>query len=192
MIHPTDRSADDPPMTVEVLQRVKPGCETAFEEVLTELIAAASSFNGHLGVNVFRPGDRNNSEYRIVFKFDHVSHLKQWEASAIRQRLLKQANQLTLDLGQTSILTGLETWFTLPTQPNLPAPPRYKMFVVTWATIFVLINLMNRLIVPLLHPLPPLIGTLIVTGLMVFTMTYLIMPRVTRLLAGWLYAQTKR
>ena len=33
----------------------------------------------------------------------------------------------------TEFLTGLETWFTLPTQPG--APP-YKMAVLTWVTIF--------------------------------------------------------
>jgi hypothetical protein len=27
---------------------------------------------------------------------------------------------------RTEYLTGLETWFTLPTDPGAPAPPRYK------------------------------------------------------------------
>jgi uncharacterized protein len=183
--------ADDPPVTVDILQRVKPGCEAAFEQVLTDLIAAAQSFDGHLGVNIFRSGGRTNSEYRIVFKFDQVSHLKQWESSFIRQQLLKRASQFTLDAGQTSILTGLETWFTLPAQAGLPPPPRYKMFVITWATIFVLINLMNRFVIPLLQFVPSLLLTLIVTGLMVFLMTYIIMPRLTKLFAGWLYPKAK-
>lgn len=74
---PSGNNADDPPVTVDILQRVKPGCETAFEQVLTDLIAAARSFEGHLGVNVFRSGSNPNPEYRIVFKFDQVSHLKQ-------------------------------------------------------------------------------------------------------------------
>jgi uncharacterized protein len=182
-------NADDPPVTVDVLQRVKPGCEIAFEQVLTDLIAAARSFEGHLGVNVFRSS--TNSEYRIVFKFDRISHLKQWEASPLRQKLLQRANQLTVDAGQTSILTGLETWFTLPAQPGLSPPPRYKMFVITWVTIFVLINLMNRLVIPLLQPLPSLLVTLIVTGLMVALMTYIVMPRLTKLFAGWLYPKAK-
>lgn len=182
-------NADDPPVTVDVLQRVKPGCEMAFEQVLTDLIAAARSFEGHLGVNVFRSS--TNSEYRIVFKFDRISHLKHWEASPLRQKLLQRANQLTVDAGQTSILSGLETWFTLPAQPGLSPPPRYKMFVITWVTIFVLINLMNRLVIPLLQPLPSLLVTLIVTGLMVALMTYIVMPRLTKLFAGWLYPKAK-
>ncbi len=83
----------DPPTTVDILQRVKPGCEAAFEGVLADLIEAAKAFGGHLGVNVFRPTDPTNSEYRIVFKFDRISQLKQWETSPIRQKLLKRASQ---------------------------------------------------------------------------------------------------
>ncbi|MBD1995632.1 antibiotic biosynthesis monooxygenase [Oculatella sp. FACHB-28] len=179
-------NADDPPVTVDVLQRVKPGCEMAFEQVLTDLIAAAHSFEGHLGVNVFRFGS-SSSEYRIVFKFDRVSHLKQWETSPIRQQLLKRASQLTVDVGQTSILTGLETWFTLPTQPGMPPPPRYKMVILSGIAIFILLNLATTFVVPLLLPLPPLLRTLVVVLLMVSIMTYGVMPRLTKLFAGWLY-----
>ncbi|MBD2071300.1 antibiotic biosynthesis monooxygenase [Leptolyngbya sp. FACHB-671] len=179
-------NADDPPVTVDVLQRVKPGCEMAFEQVLTDLIAAARSFKGHLGVNVFRSGS-TSPEYRIVFKFDRVSHLKQWEASPLRQKLLKRASQLTVDTGQISVLTGLETWFTLPTQPGLSPPPRYKMVILSGIAIFILLNLATTFIVPLLLPLPPLLRTLVVVLLIVSIMTYVVMPRLTRLFAGWLY-----
>lgn len=181
---------DDPPVTVDVLQRVKPGCEADFKQVLTDLIVAARSFEGHLGVNVFRSGS-SSSEYRIVFKFDRLSHLKQWEASPLRQKLLKRASQLTVDAGQTSILTGLETWFTLPTQPGLPPPPRYKMVILSGIAIFILLNLATTFVVPLLLPLPALLRTLIVVLLMVSIMTYVVMPRLTRLFAGWLYPKSQ-
>jgi uncharacterized protein len=181
----------DPPATVDILQRVKPGCETAFEVVLADLCEAAKSFEGHLGVNIFRPIDRANPEYRIVFKFDRISHLKQWETSAIRQKLLKRANRLTVGSSQVSIFTGLETWFTLPQQPGVPPPPRYKMMVISGITIYVLINLINVLIVPMINPFPPFLRTLIVTLLMVAIMTYVAMPRMTKLFAGWLYPKSK-
>jgi len=177
----------DPPVTVEVLQRVKPGCEEAFEAVLNDLIHAASTFEGHLGVNVFRPGNSSPLEYRIVFKFDRLSSLKHWEASEIRQKLLERAKQLTVGASQVSVLTGLETWFTLPTQPGAAPPPRYKMFFLTWGTIFILINLMNWAVVPLFKSLPPWLGTL-----MVFLITYVVMPRLTKLFAKWLYPKARR
>lgn len=181
----------DPPVTVDVLRRVKPGCEKSFEAVLSDLIHAASTFEGHLGVNVFRPSQGGSAEYRIVFKFNHLSSLKRWEASETRQNLLERANQLTTGTHQTSILTGLETWFTLPNQPGAVPPPRYKMFILTWVTIFILIHLMNWAVVPLLKSLPPWLGTLMVTGLMVFLITYVVMPRLTKLFAKWLYPKAR-
>ena len=182
---------DDPPVTVDVLQRVKPGCEAAFEAVLADLLEAANSFEGHLGVNVFRLTDHANPEYRIVFKFDRISHLRQWETSALRQKLLKQANHLTVGSSQVSVFTGLETWFTLPKQPGVPPPPRYKMMVVSGLTIYVLISLINLLIVPLISPLPGFLRTFVVTLLMVVIMTYVAMPRMAKLFAGWLYPKSK-
>jgi antibiotic biosynthesis monooxygenase (ABM) superfamily enzyme len=77
---------DDPPVTVEVLQQVKPGFEAEFEQVLHDLIQVAEVFEGHLGVNIFRPSDSSHPEYRIVFKFDRMSNLRRWEASSDRQR----------------------------------------------------------------------------------------------------------
>lgn len=186
-----ENPGSDPPATVDILQRVKPGCEAAFEGVLADLIAAAKAFEGHLGVNVFRPTDYTNREYRIVFKFDRISHLKQWETSPIRQRLLKRANQFTEGTSQVSILTGLEIWFTLPQRPGLLPPPRYKMMVVSGITIYVLITLINVLVVPLISSLPALLRTLVVTLLMVAIMTYIAMPRMTKLFAGWLYPKTR-
>lgn len=182
-----ERLDSDPPTTVDVLQRIRPGCEAAFEAVLAELIEAAMACEGHLGVNVFRPSDPAHPECRIVFKFDRISRLKQWEASPIRQRLLNRARQFTEGPGHYAMLSGLETWFTLPHQPGLPAPPRYKMMVVSGITIYVLINLINVILVPLIGPLPALLRTLVVTVLMVAIMTYVAMPRMTKLFRAWLY-----
>jgi uncharacterized protein len=186
-----DNFDEDPPVTVDVLQRVKPGCKKAFEAVLADLIEAAKSFEGHLGANVFRPANQSNLEYRVVFKFDHLSNLKQWESSAIRQKLLGRASRLTEGDKQLSILTGLETWFTLPNQPVVVPPPRYKMMVISGLTIYLLINLINVLILPVIMPFPPFLRTLVITLVMVAMMTYVAMPRMTKLFAWWLYPKSR-
>jgi uncharacterized protein len=123
---------DDPPVTVDVIQQVKPGCEADFEQVLNELIEAAREFTGYLGVNVFRPIDHHNPEYRIVFKFDRLSNLKHWEDSAIRQRLLERGSQLTVGTNKFERLTGLETWFAPYSTVAIVPPPRYKMLAVSF------------------------------------------------------------
>ncbi len=183
-MHPADPSPD-PPVTIDVLQKIKPGCEAEFEQVLADLIQAAAAFEGHLGANIFRPSDRAHPEYRIVFKFAHLSNLRQWEESAIRRKLLERAKQLTAENSQWRTLTGLETWFTLATQQAIVPPPRYKMLVVTCLAAFPTLNVVNFLLHPL--PLPPLLRGLIATVILLTLMTYVIMPRMTKLFAGWLY-----
>jgi uncharacterized protein len=178
--------AADSPVTIDVSRRIKPGCEAAFEEVLLGTIAAAMSFEGHLGVNVFRP-TTINSEYRVIFKFDHLSNLRCWEKSEIRHEWLAQMEGLTLGLVKVQVLTGLETWFTLPGQHTITPPPRYKMAIITWLAVFFMIVGINLLFGAFLNSLPMLLRSFILTVTLVSLMTYVVMPRMTQLFTGWLY-----
>ncbi|MBW4522492.1 MAG: antibiotic biosynthesis monooxygenase [Scytolyngbya sp. HA4215-MV1] len=178
---------EDLPVTVDVMQRVKPGCEAEFEEVLSNLIATAKTFEGYLGANVFRSQEAGNSAYRIVFKFDRLSHLHRWENSPIRQQWLARAERLTVGTRTFHVVTGLETWFTLVTQQAILPPPRYKMVIVTFLAIFPVLNLLNWALRPLLGDLPGLLRSFVVTLLLMLISTYVVMPRLTRLLARWLY-----
>jgi uncharacterized protein len=158
---------------------------------LHNYLEAAKTFNGHLGVNIFRPTDSANPEYRIVFKFDHLSNLQRWENSEIRNTWLLRAKRLTVGSHKTQILTGLETWFTLPTQKAIVPPPRYKMLAVTCLGAFPTLNLINILLQPFLRLLPSLLRSLITTVVLLSLMTYVVMPRMTKLFASWLYPQSK-
>jgi hypothetical protein len=61
------------------------------------------------------------------------------------------------------------------------------MALLTWATIFPLITLVVVLLDPLLEELSRVPRLAITTAVTVPIMTWLAMPRVTRLLRGWLY-----
>jgi antibiotic biosynthesis monooxygenase (ABM) superfamily enzyme len=87
----------------------------------------------------------------------------------------------------TSFVTGLESWFTLPGQPGLVPPPPYKMALVTWLTIFPLITAIVAVTGPMLKGLPLAVRLAITTAIAVPLMTWVVMPRVTRLLRRWLY-----
>jgi hypothetical protein len=89
----------------------------------------------------------------------------------------------------TSFVTGLETWFTLPAQAGAAPPPPYKMALVTWITIFPLITAIVAITGPLLKDLPLAVRLGITTALAVPLMTWVVMPRVTRLLHRWLYPE---
>ena len=178
----------DGPVTTTVTRRVKPGHEAAYEAFLAGISGAARAFPGYLGIEVFRPTPGGpGGEYRTVYRFDSLAHLHGWLDSPERAAWLQRAEPHVAGPMRTQVLTGLEGWFTLPTQPGLPPPPRYKMAVLTWATIFPLITGVVVATAPLLGSLPLVVRLAVTTGVTVPLMTWVVMPRVTRLLHRWLY-----
>ncbi|VEP15601.1 conserved hypothetical protein [Hyella patelloides LEGE 07179] len=183
----------DPPVTVVISRRVKPGCEAAFEKFMSGITSAAMTFEGHLGTNVFRPSSRENNQYHIILKFDRASNLRVWEESECRKQWLARAESLRLEPATIRVISGLETWFTLPSPKPIIPPPRYKMAAITLLAIFPLIQLVNLIFAPLLEllPLPLLLRSLIVTAIIVLLMTYVVMPRMTKLFSKWLYPKRR-
>jgi uncharacterized protein len=177
----------DGPVTTTVTRRIKPGHEAALEAFLAGISGAARAFPGYLGIEVFRPASDHGGEYQTVYRFDSLAHLHGWLDSPERAEWLQRAEPHVAGPMRTQVLTGLESWFTLPTRPGVPPPPRYKMAVVTWATIFPLITLVVVATAPLLGSLPLVLRLAVTTGVTVPLMTWVMMPRVTRLLHRWLY-----
>jgi uncharacterized protein len=175
------------PVTTTVTRRVKPGHEPFYERFLEGINAAAIGFPGHLGVEVFRPASPSGGEYRVVYRFDTGEHLRAWLDSDERATWLECAEPHVIGPMRTQFLTGLETWFTLPGRRGPPPPPPYKMALLTWITIFPLITLVVVVLDPLLEGLALVPRLAITTAVTVPIMTWLAMPRITRLLRGWLY-----
>jgi len=175
------------PVTTTVTRRVKPGHEDAYEQFLAGISGAARAFPGYLGIEVFRPAPGASGEYRTVYRFDSPAHLRAWLDSAERAAWLARAEPHAAGPMRAEFLTGLESWFTLPARPGAAAPPPYKMALVTWVTIFPLITVVVIVAAPLIGGLP-LVPRLAVTTLAtVSLMTWVVMPRVTRLLRRRLY-----
>ena len=177
------------PVTTTVTRRVKPGHEAFYEQFLEGIIAAASAFPGHLGVEVFRPQSTATGEYRTVYRFDSAEHLRAWLDSDEHAAWLERAEPHAIGPIRRSFVTGLESWFTLPGQPGLVPPPPYKMALLTWITIFPLITAIVAITGPTLKDLPLAVRLGITTALTVPLMTWVVMPRVTRLLHRWLYPE---
>jgi uncharacterized protein len=175
------------PVTTVVTRRVKPGHEAFYEQFLEGIIAAASRFPGQLGVEVFRPESAAAGEYRIVYRFDTQEHLQAWLDSDEHAAWLERAEPHVIGPMTTQFLTGLESWFTLPGLPGRPPPPPYKMAVLTWITIFPLITVIVVVLGPALKDLAVVPRLGVTTALTVPLMTWIVMPRVTRLLSWWLY-----
>jgi antibiotic biosynthesis monooxygenase (ABM) superfamily enzyme len=67
-------------------------------------------------------------------------------------------------------------------------PPRYKLALLTWAGAYTIITLLLALLGPVIASWPLVLRTLVLSVTMVVSLTWLIMPRLTRLFGSWLHA----
>lgn len=178
-------------VTAVISHVIRSGREQGYEEWLHGITQAARTFKGHMGISVIRPRDHVHPEYVVIVRFDHYNHLKQWMESEVRHEWVERLQPLIEKPEAVQTLTGLETWFTLSDKPLKSPPPRYKMFLVTWLGVFITLAILSRLLAPLLSRLPLLLSQLVITGLVVLCLTYLLMPRLTKLFRKWLYPQER-
>lgn len=178
----------DPGVTVHVVRRVAPENRAAFEEELAGVTTTSRGVPGHLGVEIYRPTGESHA-YNIVFRFDRQENLDQWNALVERDNVLDCLNHLTEGPAQLTVMTGLEHWFTLPESPSRPHPPAWKMAIATWLGLFPLVVLLVWALSPVNQFLPWPLPTAVTTAVAVVFMTWLVMPRVTRALKGWLWPE---
>jgi uncharacterized protein len=65
-------------------------------------------------------------------------------------------------------------------------PPRHKMALLTWVGAWAMITLILWLLGPAIATWPLPLQTLLVSVLMVLSLTWVVIPNLTRLFAGWL------
>ena len=68
-------------------------------------------------------------------------------------------------------------------------PPRYRLALLTWAGAYTVITLLLALLGPAIAHWPLMLRTFVLSVTMVVALTWLIMPRLTRLFGGWLNAR---
>jgi antibiotic biosynthesis monooxygenase (ABM) superfamily enzyme len=69
-------------------------------------------------------------------------------------------------------------------------PPRYKLALLTWVAAYAVITLLLGVLGPATSSWPLALRTLVLSVTMVVALTWLVMPRLTRLFRPWLSAGT--
>lgn len=67
-----------------------------------------------------------------------------------------------------------------------PAPPRYKLALLTWVGAYAVITLILAALGPAMAAWPLPLRTLLLSALMAPAMTWLVIPFLTRVFSGWL------
>lgn len=174
-------------VTVVVRRKVKPGREAEYEAWLNRLTeGAAREFPGYLGAEFYRPAQAGG-DYRSVFRFDGIDSLEAFERSHFRASMLVEGAPIFAGDAAWERLTGLEVWFDPPPGTRIPQPSPHRMAVVLVAVVFVLVLILNLLLGPMLTGWPMPLRLLLTVVIQVLLMTYVIMPRLTPLIARFIY-----
>ncbi|MFO0624012.1 MAG: antibiotic biosynthesis monooxygenase [Polyangiales bacterium] len=179
-------AAPEEPVTVVVTRRVKVGREADYEAWLDRLLTEARGLPGYLGTTVHRPAPGGQA-YTSVFRFDSVANLRAFEGSALRQRALLEVVDLVEADAAWRRLTGLELWFEPPPGAVVPQPSRLRMALVMIVVVYGLVLSLGTLVAKVLVGVPAPVRLLVTIVVEVFLMTYVLMPRITRGLARWIY-----
>lgn len=174
------------PVTVVATRQVKAGREKDYEAWLERLLAGAKALPGYLGTTVHRPA-AGSREYTSIFRFETVEHLRAFEASDLRARALREVVDLVEADAAWSQLSGLELWFTPPPGTVMPQPSKLRMALVMIAVVYGLVFSIGSLVAQVLAAAPMPLRLLVTITIEVFFMTYVLMPRLTRLLAKFIY-----
>lgn len=190
---PASPSLPPSAVTVLIARRARPDSVAAFEQANENMTAAAQHFAGHLGGYLVHPTGEPGSDpllYHVVFAFDTEAHLAAWQQSAERARWLAAMAPHTETESGYRRMPGLEHWFTAG--GTRPAPPRWKVAIITWLGICPTVWLAQTLIAPMLAHWPSFPRVMVSTAVVIVLMTWWIAPALTRLFARWLYAATAK
>ena len=165
------------PVTVVITRRVRPGREDDFAAWFEDLRVAAGRIPGYLGTTVL--ADPSGMRH-IVERFANEESVRAWEASPDRARVIATADAFSS--AERRHLTGLETWFDIP-----GAPPRWKMAATTFIAAYPIAYIVLRFVGPHETSLPASVRALITVAVLVPTLTWIVMPRLTHALRRWLY-----
>jgi uncharacterized protein len=174
-------------VTVVVTRRVKSGYESQYENWLKRLLEEAKSMKGYIGAVVQKPAP-GTAEYTSVFRFDNVENLRKFEESEIRTRYLREVVDYVEADAIWKKFSGLEFWFSPPGGTLVPQPSPFRMALVMIVVVYGLVISIGQLVAMLVGDVIPSYVRLFITiSIEIFLMTFILMPRLTKLLAKWIY-----
>jgi antibiotic biosynthesis monooxygenase (ABM) superfamily enzyme len=171
------------PVTAVISFRVAQAHRVDYTELHARISAEMSRAPGFVRTELFGPIEGVQEETVVVFTFDGRAHLDAWLESSARHEILEQMNPYVIGARTVNVVDGFGGWFDLDSDRK---PRRWKQATVVLLALYptvMLITLINEHFVPEIT-LP--VNILLSNIASVSILTWLLMPRLTRLLADWL------
>ncbi|GGP75185.1 antibiotic biosynthesis monooxygenase [Shewanella ulleungensis] len=186
----SDNHSEVSGVSIIIRHKVRLEYRARYEEWLTRIISAAAKFPGHNGVHILRPlPDKEEFEISVRFACEALAY--NWLQSMERKALLEQISSLFQGEEQLEIYNGIDFWFTQPSVQTKVAT-RWKQWLITTAIIWpltMLIPVLLKLVYKYLSlDIYWVIQQGIAVSIIVALVVYIIMPRVVKVVASWLFS----
>jgi antibiotic biosynthesis monooxygenase (ABM) superfamily enzyme len=171
------------PVTAVASFRVKAGNAERYLEFHTKLVDCLSAFPGFIRSELFEPVPGVQDDTAVVFSFDTRAHLDAWLESDRRRLLLSEIDEY-LEGGRTvNVVGGFGGWFG---RPGMVSVKRWKQASVVLLALFPTTLVLTKLRQELLPDVGFAPGILLGNAVGVTIMSWVLMPVLTKMLAGWL------
>ena len=173
------------PVTVVFSQRIAPHNEAEFVEMHEDVMNRLRNFDGFLGSDLLRPVEGVQDEHVIVASFASRHDLDEWLQSTSRRAWLEKAEELIEGERTVNVVGGFGGWF--PAAANLRSgPKRWKQALAVLLALYptsLLITAIRSEVAPDMHLV---LAVYSANVLGVAALSFVLMPLVTKWLAGWL------
>ncbi|GGZ84700.1 antibiotic biosynthesis monooxygenase [Streptomyces echinoruber] len=178
------------PVTTVFTWQVRPGHEDEFQEWTHGITRCARRFPGNEGIAWLRP--EGGHRFHAVLRFSDPHRLTAWLGSAERAEWHRRIEPVATEVSsERQSTTGMETWFSLP-GTTVQSPPRWKMALTTFLGAYPFTLLVQWLVTPRSMGWPLPLRAAVFPVLLLPTLTFAVMPLLSRLLWHWLYPSPDR
>jgi antibiotic biosynthesis monooxygenase (ABM) superfamily enzyme len=182
-VHPLGPCTTPDLVHVAILRTVRPGREREFEQLVQEFFQEAGRQPGVCGAYLIRPfSGVQSQEYGILRSFASAEDRDRFYDSELYRKWNEAVAPLVEGPPRRQELHGMEAFF----QQRTAAPPRWKMAILTWVGVNPAVYVFSNAI-PALTDLPMLLNLLVVNAFVVASLTWILMPTLTKIFAGWLH-----
>jgi len=183
-LHIGGRDAKSNAVTVLINRTVPATQGNVFLGTLKDLLRDFDRFPGTSGSMVFRQEAAGSVEFSILQQFAGKAEHDAWVGSPGFSRWCREVAPPKPTPGHVHRYAGMEAFFVSAQAPD--APPRWKMAVLLMIAVYPPSLVLSIWGAPALARLPVLAGTFLTSVLMVFLMTYVLVPILTKLFQSWL------
>jgi antibiotic biosynthesis monooxygenase (ABM) superfamily enzyme len=170
------------PVTAVASFRVLSGQEVAFERDYDVLIDLIEDFDGYLRAQLFPPVEGVQDETVIVFSFQSREQLDEWLDSDERRDGLAKLDEHIDGERQVNVVGGFGGWFSVGERHV----KTWKQAAVVLLALYPTVLALNELSSWLIPDVPYLLALFIGNAAGVAILSWILMPRLTRLFDRWL------